>query len=126
MAALSLTLLLGAYVFIDSGSAPSASASSEAAALIGDFNGYRAAHNAPALVESSVLDSSALAASQTSCSNGGYILPSAPPGASSFVAWQVYGYGTADQVWTAEQTDPGILAFIANSVYNTAGVGVTS
>lgn len=90
--------------------------------LISEFNTVRSAP----LVESSVLDASAQAASNNSCVRGGYILPSTPPGASSFVTWMVYGYPDAASVWAAEQTDPSIMAYIKSSTYNAAGVGVAT
>ncbi len=121
MAALSLTFLLGAGVFIDSGSYARAS-DSETTALIGDFNQYRVQQGVPPLVESSALDTSAQAASMNSLAQCGYILPN-PSGVSSYTTWQVYGYSTAAEVWAAEQTDSSILSVIANPAYNATGIG---
>jgi uncharacterized protein YkwD len=65
VAALSLALLFGAGVFLNSGSSAKAS-DSETAALIGDFNQYRASHGVAALSTSSSAEADAQAGANDS------------------------------------------------------------
>jgi hypothetical protein len=121
LAALSLLLLLGAGAALDT--APARASDSETAALIGYFNQYRTSHGVTALATNASENSDAQAAADESAQDPcGFRLPT-----GHNLTWSAYGFGTASQVWAAYEGPPpdGILSYIGDSKYHSAGVGRT-
>jgi hypothetical protein len=123
-AALSLTLLFGADVFLDSGSSARAS-DSETAALIDDINSYRTSHGIAPLAVSGSANADAQAAAQGAVDACGYNY-----GLNGHNSMLVsYGFETADNtsngpgIFPAWESDTYYNGEFSNPSYGSVGIG---